>query len=174
MLDVLLPSDVQPESLAIDVRNVRTVAEPGTYKLPAAQALRRMNDTAPIVISAPANPAKILPVARLASTGQMRKWKLTRLDFAPFQYDTGTGQVTVVTEATVEITFTRSGVASAAAALADTPMDQLVAAQAVNFTMAATWYPLTTMVASAAGLPSTAVVRRRARWHVRPMIPGLT
>jgi hypothetical protein len=151
-LNVLLPPDADAASISLQVRDVTTTIEPGTYRLPAAQALRSLNDTSPIVIGPPANPAKILPVAHLAATGQMRKWKLAELDFVPFQYDTASGQVTVVTEATVEIAFTRTGVVPDWARLGRSPLDKVVASRAINFDMASSWYP------QAAAAPSLATV----------------
>jgi hypothetical protein len=140
MLDIVLPPDVLAESLYIEVLNLATVVEPGTYTLPAAQAMRSMRDLTAIPITAPANPAKVLPVARIIWTGQMRRWKLARIDFAPFQYDAASGKITVVAQATVRIHFSRSGSMPSPALMSDTVMDGLVAAHAVNYGMASLWY----------------------------------
>jgi hypothetical protein len=141
VLTVILPPDADLSSVALEIRDVSTVVEPGTFSLPGAQSLRSLKDATPVPLTAPADPAKVLPVARIVGTGQMRKWKLVQIDFAPFEYNTSAKQVTSVVAATLEIAFSRSGNLPAAALMTDTLMDGVVASRSANFSIAAPWYP---------------------------------
>ncbi|MFX1263433.1 MAG: C25 family cysteine peptidase, partial [Promethearchaeota archaeon] len=126
--------------LALDVRDVQTTVLPGTYKLRTAVPYQPCNGPAPDPVPAPAAEAPL--VARIAATGQMRKWHVARVDFCPFQYDPATGQIRVVEQATVELRFARTGERASADLLADTVMDDVAAAQFVNYAAAArAWYP---------------------------------
>ncbi len=141
LIDVALPPDVVWDSLALTVRDVQTAIVPGTFKLRAA------------VPDQPGDPHPFpspyqgegwgegQPLARIAETGQMRKWHLARLDFCPFQYDPATGQLGVARQATVELRFTRTGEAANAELLADTVLDDVAAERVVNYAQARAWYP---------------------------------
>ena len=134
--DVALPPDVDWASLSLAVRDVRTVALSGTYKLPTAVPDQSVNGPAPA-----SEPGQDSPIARIVETGQMRKWHLARIDFWPFRYDPASGQLQVVEQATLELSFTRTGRAADGALLADSVLDDVAARRLVNYEQARAWYP---------------------------------
>ena len=160
LVDVALPPDVAWDSLSLTVRDVQTVAVPGTHKLRTAVP-DQPNSGSPA--PAPLNPPKvggqggggtggsvhpqtwgpegIYEIASIAATGQMRKWRLARVNFCPFQYDATTGQLHVVEQATVELRFARTGETPSATMLADTVLDDVAATRFVNYAAARAWYP---------------------------------
>jgi hypothetical protein len=145
-IDIALPPDVDWDSLTLAVRDVQTATVPGAYRLRIAEPYWPCSDPVPDAprpanAGPPAPPAPP-PLARIAATGQMRKWRVARLDFAPFQYDAASGQITVVEGATVEIRFARTGRSPNAAMLADTVLDDVAAQQFANYTAARAWYPV--------------------------------
>jgi hypothetical protein len=136
--DVALPPDVDWDSLSLVVRDVRTAASPGTFKLRTAVPDQSVAGPASDSGSVP---AKETPIARIVEAGQMRKWHLVRVDFWPFQYDPATGQLRVVEQATVELRFTRTGQAADTTLLADTVLDDVAAERLINYEQARAWYP---------------------------------
>lgn len=139
LIDVALPPDVAWDSLSLSVRDVRTASLPGAHKIRIAGPDR--SDTG-IVLDLEAVPeTEPLALARIVATGQMRKWRTARVDYAPFRYDPATGQLDVVEQATVELSFARTADAPSAKELADTVMDDVAAQQFVNYDAARAWYP---------------------------------
>jgi hypothetical protein len=138
-VDVALPPDVDWASLSLTVRDMQTTALPGTHRLHVAVPDLPDQDrpSTSIGLSAAAPPATV----RIASTGQMRKWRLARLDWSPFRYDPATGQLEVVQRAIVELSFARTAGALGTLTLADTVMDDLAETRFVNYDAARTWYP---------------------------------
>ena len=136
LVDVALPPDVDWDSLSLALVDVRAAPLPGAVTLRLA-----VPDQSASGPDAYAGPAGEPPVARIAATGQMRKWRLARVDLAPFRYDPATGALSVVEQATVELRFARTGQALDAALMADTAMDALAAERLINYDQALAWYP---------------------------------
>jgi hypothetical protein len=138
--DLALPPDVDWDSLSLTIRDVRTAAISGTFKLHTAVADQSVNGPAPDPGVAP---MKGTPIAQIVEAGQMRKWHVARVGFRPFQYDPTTGQLRVVEQAIVELRFTRTGKAIDAALLADSVLDGVAAERLINYEQARAWYPPT-------------------------------
>jgi Peptidase family C25/Propeptide_C25 len=136
--DVALPPDVAWDSLSLVVRDVRTAAIPGTFRLRTAVPDQSVNGPAPDYGPALAQEP---PIAQIVETGQMRKWHVARVSFWPFQYDPAAGQLRAVEQATVELRFSRTGKATDTALLADTVLDNVAAERLVNYEQARSWYP---------------------------------
>lgn len=136
---VALPPDVDWSSLSLAVRAVQTTTLPGVHKLRVA--VPDLPDQAKPSASIGLSAAVPSVIVRIASTGQLRKWRLARLDFSPFRYDPATGQITVVQQVTVELRFARTADALSAQEQADTVMDDVAAMRFVNYEAARTWYP---------------------------------
>lgn len=141
LIDVALPPDVAWDTLALSVRDVRTASLPGAHKLRVAGPDQAGNGAA--LDPEDVAPTEPLALARIVSTGQMRKWRTARVDYAPFRYDPATGRLDVVEQATVELSFARTADAPSARELADTVMDDVAASQFVNYDAALGWYPHT-------------------------------
>jgi Peptidase family C25 len=134
--DLALPPDVDWDSVSLVVRDVRIAAIPGTFRLRTAVLDQSVARPAP-----DSGPAQEIPIAHIIETGQMRKWRLARVGFWPFQYDLATGQIRVVEQATVELRFARTGEVTDAALLADTALDEVAAERLINYEQALAWYP---------------------------------
>jgi len=122
LVDVALPPDVAWDSLSLALVDLRTVAVPGAFSL--REAVPDESANGPAAYSGPADEP---PIAQIAATGQMRKWRVARVDFRPFRYDPATGQLQIVEQVTVELRFTRTGQAIDAALIDDSAMDGMAA-----------------------------------------------
>ena len=135
-VDVALPPDVAWDSLSLALVDVRAAPLPGAFTL--REAVPDQSASGPAAYLEPAGePA----VARIAAAGQMRKWRLARVDFSPFRYDPATGALSVVEQATVELRFARTGQAPDAALMDDSAMDGRAAERLINYNQALAWYP---------------------------------
>ncbi len=135
-VDVALPPDVAWDSLSLAVVDVRAAPLPGALTLRAA--VPDASASGPAAYSEPAGQPSI---ARIAATGQMRKWRLARVDFSPFRYDPASGELSVVEQVTVELRFARTGRALDAALMDDSAMDDRAAERLINYGQALAWYP---------------------------------
>jgi len=136
--DVALPPDVDWDSLSLTLRDARTAEVPGTFRL--RNAVPDQSVTGPAAGSGPAA-VEAPAIARIAATGQMRKWHLARVEFWPFRYDPATGGLSVVEQVTVELRFSRTGRAADEALLADSVFDDAAAGRLANYEQARAWYP---------------------------------
>lgn len=143
LVDVGLPPDIDWDSLTLTVTDAQTAAVPGTFNL--RTAVPDAPNSGPLPDSLPQSWGRAGvgagAIATIAATGQMRKWRLARVDFCPFQYDEATGQLGVIEQATVELRFKRTGEAPSTELLADTVQDDEAVARLVNYEQARTWYP---------------------------------
>ncbi|MBU1878080.1 MAG: hypothetical protein KJ734_03930, partial [Chloroflexi bacterium] len=140
-VDVALPPDVAWDSLNLTVQDVQTAVVPGTHKLRVAVPDQPGTGSPSSLREGQGEDEQSQSLAHIAETGQMRKWRLARVDFCPFQYDAATGQLRVVEQATIELRFTRTGEAANADLLADTVLDDVAATQFINYADARVWYP---------------------------------
>jgi hypothetical protein len=136
LVDVALPPDVAWDSLSLSLVDLRTTPLPGAFSLREAVPDESANGPAAYL-----GPAAEPPIAQIVATGQMRKWRLARVDFRPFRYDPATGQIQIVEQVTVELRFARTGEATDAALLADTTLDEAAAERLINYEQALAWYP---------------------------------
>ena len=136
LVDVALPPDVAWDSLSLALVDPRTVAVPGAFALREAVPDESANGPAAYL-----GPAAEPPIAQIVATGQMRKWRLARVDFRPFRYDPATGQLQIVEQVTVELRFTRTGQAIDAALMDDSALDGMAAERLINYDQALAWYP---------------------------------
>jgi len=143
MVDVALPPDVNWESLTVSVLDAQIRILPGSYKLRIAKPYLSCGGTpmgsTTTSISSPF--MESIPIVKIAATGQMRKWRVARLDFTPFQYDPESGQIRVVERVSVALQFTRLNQSLSQVALADTVMDDVAAQQFANYADTQDWYP---------------------------------
>ncbi|MBN1557422.1 MAG: hypothetical protein JW951_04680 [Lentisphaerae bacterium] len=153
-VNVLLPPDVDWNSLAVFVSESATEDLPGSYLLaPAAPDAARVDgnlvldwgDAGTIVDGLdlgvyandaflPAAPAALLPYSRL------RKWRFTRLRFSPVQYNPAQGRVRICTRAVVDVSFERARERTSAAFGPDTAVDRLAPELFDNYTDGRAWY----------------------------------
>ena len=140
VFNFLLPPDTILESVSLETGEVRSDILPGAYRLKAGApdaALTRGKllldwgrEKAEVVQGKnqriyggdgfyPPAPAKVLPCS------QLRKWKYARVWFFPFQFNPATGQLRIIRELRVQISFRLSSRAPSAAALSDTVFDHL-------------------------------------------------
>ena len=144
LYDVLIPPDVIPGSLQLEIVGTDSETLPGVYSIELAPA------------DLPGGPGDVSRSGRaevhdqgerfpstcaaLLSFSQMRKWKFVRLDFTPFQYDAESGELTVTSRVTVRIHYAVSAVQVNAALLGDRVMDDVAAGMFINYDAARPWY----------------------------------
>lgn len=144
LYDVLLPPDVVPESLELEIVGLESEILPGGYDIRLA----------PIPVPdqrqgvSPASEAETLPskgrfppaCATLLSYSQMREWKFVRLDFTPFQYDIESRQLKVTNRAAVRITYARAQAEMSSTAIRHQVMKDLAPKTFINYDSASSWY----------------------------------
>ena len=145
--NLVLPPDADLTSLELVIGEPVIEELPGTHRVkPSAPWIRAcaastISDAACLQSSDPSTQAAgAQPIARLVAAGQMRKWRVASLDFAPFPFDEATGRLSVVRSVTVEVRFRRDPALLDPAVLADTVMDEAAAAQFDNYTESAPAY----------------------------------
>jgi hypothetical protein len=137
-IDVALPPQVIWSSLSLDVRDVQLRPLPGTHRLRTGVPDRTSSG---VVAASPTTVPDAPSSVRIATVGQLRRWRFARLDYTPFQYDPATGQLRVVERVTLELRFVRSGEFGGAALPAETVPADGVAGRFVNYETARRWYP---------------------------------
>ena len=143
--NVAVPPEAALDSLSLKVVDAQVVKLPGVYYLKLAtpdltsEGIKGdvgayQSSYAPAPDTAPTDFVKLLPY------GQMRKWRFTRLEFAPFRYDATSGELSVVSELTVRINYDLSLTAQDTALLRDKVMDDVAQQFLVNYDTAQVWY----------------------------------
>jgi len=149
--DVLLPADINDSSLQLKIISAKTRVLDGTYDIkPSPEWLPQtlnetFNETASMMMKNvstyetdadyPENFVLLLPIS------QMRKWKSVPVDFMPFQYNPVTKKLTLHENVTIEISYSRNELPSAAAvSLADTVLDDVAPTKFINYKEMSGWY----------------------------------
>ena len=145
--NVAVPPDAAFDSLSVQIVSGDVAKLPGTYNLklavPDMPSTGFVDDSVPClphsVSSSGLTPSDFV---RLLPPGQMRKWRFARLEFSPFYYDTGSGELTVTRQLTAHIGYTtdRSLSAQDTTLLGDSVMDDAASELLVNFDTAQGWY----------------------------------
>ena len=143
--NVALPPDAALDSLSLEITGIQTIAVPGTYRLrpatPDMTSGSAQEDAARYRPSSqPVANADAADLIRLFPPGQMRKWRFARLEYSPVQYDVTTGQLSLVTQVTVGISFDQSQGAEDTTLLADDVFDDVAQDTFVNYDTAQAWY----------------------------------
>lgn len=144
LYDVLIPPDVDPDSLELQIVDVESEILAGTYNVEVAPPDLPDGQGDPSEPRSPEYHARgeqlPTPAVTLLSYSQMRKWNFVRLDFRPFQYDVESGELTVTSRARVRISYAVSGMEVSGALMMDTVMDDVAAEMFVNYDAAESWY----------------------------------
>jgi len=151
--NILLPPDVIWSSLALDVVSNKISTIEGLYDikpgvLDSAQDNAKPGGDGQIVkdrnirvygtnANFPARCVTLLPYS------QMRKWKFTRVDFAPFQYNPVTKKLTLSQGPVINIVYKRSAAKLDSSLMNDTSMDDVAAKTFFNFDQGKGWYEKT-------------------------------
>ena len=143
--NVAVPPDTALDSLRLKVVDAQVIKLPGTYQIklpPPDRTATGLEDDLTAYQSSclPAPGTVSTDSIRLLSPGQMRKWRLARLEFLPFRYDLASGELSVVSELTVRINYDLSLKAQDMALLRDGVMDDVAQQLLVNYDTAQEWY----------------------------------
>lgn len=79
-------------------------------------------------------------VVRLLTPGQMRKWIFTKVEYSPFQFNSQTGSLSVVSAVQILFIYDLSSAEIDPDLMADDMMDDLAAETFINFETAKVWY----------------------------------
>jgi hypothetical protein len=77
---------------------------------------------------------------KLLPPSQMRKWKFTKVDFTPYQYNPKTQKLTLVESVVIEISYEQSGAAPEGNLMKDEVMDDVAREIFLNYEEATEWY----------------------------------
>ncbi len=142
VINLALPPGADPASLALELLDVETETLPGAYKLEAARAPQiKSRPLDPGAASAHLTTQSASSGASLLPSGQLRRWPFARVRFAPAGYDPVTGALTLITRATIRLTYTPRAVALSPTVLSDGVMDDQARELLENFDQAQAWYP---------------------------------
>lgn len=146
-LDLVLTPDADLASLELVIGEPVIEELPGTHRVKTSAPWIRACGASAISAAAclqssdpSTQAADAQPIARLVAAGQMRKWRVASLDFAPFPFDEARGRLSVVRSVTVEVRFRRDSALLDPTVLADTVMDEAAAVQFDNYTESAPAY----------------------------------
>ncbi len=151
--NILLPPDVDWSSLEMTILGYQTEELSGTYDIGPAPVPATWKDGKwifdwgegkkivagkniniyGISASYPEENAALLPYS------QLRKWKFTKVDFYPFQYDPVSKTLRLVTSMTIDISYSITP-QPLDSALADTVMDEFAPQLFYNYPSAKEWY----------------------------------
>ena len=154
VFNVLLPPDVVWDSVELTVVDIETEVLTGTYRVePAApdaayvegkmvydwgqnQSVVDGKNTAVYDkdVFFPSENVALLPYS------QMRKWKYSRILFVPAQYNPGTGELKLIKNIKLEISFQQSRIRALSELLRDTAMDGLAPELFINYNQGKDWY----------------------------------
>ena len=141
--NIVVPPDVIWSSLQLRIISAQTRTLDGTYDIePASPPLPGTgdwrNDRNVSVYEAdarfPENSVEILPYS------QMRKWKFTRVDFFPFQYNPVSKRLTLTERVEIEISYSQSRAPLDESLMADAVMDDIATQIFLNYSEARRWY----------------------------------
>jgi len=142
---ILLPPESDITSVKAEALSLRSEVLPGRYHLKLAPSPARMSPrgNGPGG-AAPVPPGGSVPVEtiRLLTAGRMRKWLSVEIAFAPFQYHSLSGRLTLVRQATVKITYRRGTGDLPKGLVEDSSMDDLAPLLFDNYSSAKAFYPL--------------------------------
>jgi hypothetical protein len=150
-LNILVPPDIDWDSLKLTVVNSEKEVLMGTYAIrPATPDMGSQEDQlwrkGKNIINGknmavygrddlyPAEYVNLLPHS------QMRKWKYTRVAYCPFQYNPVTEKLHLLKRVEVEINFQRSADRASPALLGDEVMDHLAPGLFYNYESGKNWY----------------------------------
>ena len=123
---------IEPGSLSLPARNI-------TPEEFAAAKLEYQQNFDLVYSSNDAYPAK---PAEYIGGGGLRKYKLVRVRYTPWQYFPLSGRILFTTEITVNIEYDRLGKLDASISLADTANEDIAAEMIFNYGEARQWYPV--------------------------------
>jgi Propeptide_C25 len=152
--NIAVPPDIIWSSLKLDVISSDTHVLEGKYDIkPAGPILtgtygeqtaepgeeEHVNDTRNMEVyrtdaDFPEKYVKSLPYS------QMRKWKFSRVDFIPFQYNPVSQKLTLIQSVTIEISYKQSPTELDEKLMSDTFMDDFAAQILLNYDAAKSWY----------------------------------
>lgn len=167
--NVALPPDAVLSSVEVTAVEVETTTLPGPYHVAVAQEAslscgtaagvpRRAAVCGPAAVGhasaagyrlwnitgQPATPASAaaqqLTSVSLSRVGQMRKWLIADVTYAPFRYDAATGALTVAQKVVVTVHYRRDASRLDPALLQDRVMDAEANERLTNAEQAQTWY----------------------------------
>ena len=157
--NIAVPPDIVWSSLKLDIVSAETTVLEGTYDIKPAPPYMTMADEAieywgegkDIIDGRNMNiygtdadfPESYL---NLLPYSQMRKWKFTRVDFSPFQYNPVSQKLTLTQSLSIEISYEQSGAKLSASLMNDTVMDDVARQMFLNYQQAEAMYQPQAMV----------------------------
>ena len=149
--------------------------EPGGLSLPArditdeelaAAKLERQQNLDLVYSSNDAYPAEC---AKYIGGGGLRKYKLVRVQYSPWQYFPLSGQILFTPELTVNIEYERAGKLDASISLADTANEDIAAEMIINYGEARDWYPVQPMPLGSNDYPYVIMCTDATRDAIEPL-----
>lgn len=155
--DTLVPPDIVWPTLKLTIVSTETAVLDGAYDIKPAPPMAPMadgnDDKAKVgwgegkeIVNGknmkvygtdadfPETHSKLLPYS------QMRKWKFTKVDFVPFEYNPVSKQLTLIKSMTIEISYQQSGVKPQASLMSDKAMDDIAPQTFLNYGQAKEMY----------------------------------
>jgi len=135
-----LPPDVNWDSIELSVTATGTEKQPGFFSIKTCPPDTAWNGFQWLTSSPGADELQPGAAVRLIGVSQLRKWKFVKLEFSPFQYSPGTGELVLIKKADVLLFFSRTGERPGAADLQDGVMDDVAKDLFLNYGQARDWY----------------------------------
>jgi len=138
VISIALPPNVDLGSVEIQVVDYQLKSLDGTFKikLSVADSPSDSGDSS----LADEDGVSDADFIQQLPPGQMRKWIFTKIEFSPFIFDLETGNLSVVSEVQLRITYDLSSAELDEDLLADNAMDDVAEETFINFDSAKDWY----------------------------------
>ena len=143
--NILLPPDIVWSSLKLKIVSAQTSTLEGTYDIKPAPPFAAQQEGKDMVngknmevygadADFPETCVKLLPYS------QMRKWKFTKVDFTPFQYNPVSQKLTLIHSVRIEISYKQSPAELDESLMSDTAMDDIAPGMFFNYEDGKSWY----------------------------------
>ena len=152
--NIAVPPDIVWSSLKLNIVSAKTRTLEGTYNIKPAGPIVPGTDDGQI--DEPREEEDIVNGKNMEVYGtdadfpetnltllpysQMRKWKFTKVDFTPFQYNPVSQKLTLIQSVTIEISYKQSPAELDESLMKDTSMDDVAPEMFFNYEQAKSWY----------------------------------
>jgi hypothetical protein len=137
---IAVPPDIEWSSLQITVSGVNLEPLLGVYKIRTCPPDMTWNGIQWLISPGAAEGYQAGVPIRIIATSQLRKWKFVKVEFAPFQYSSKTGELHLIKKADVILSYSRTGERPSPAELQDNVFDDVARDLFLNYSQAREWY----------------------------------
>jgi hypothetical protein len=135
-----VPPDINWDSIELTVTTTEKEKCPGFFNIKTCPPDTAWNGSQWLTSSPGVDDFQSGAAVRLIGVSQLRKWRFVKVEFAPFQYTPGTGELALIKKADILLSYARTGEQPSALELQDGVMDDIARDLFLNYSQAGEWY----------------------------------